>query len=175
MEFKDLIKKRRSVRRFKEDLLPRDLLRDLLETALYAPSAGNVQPWKFTVIQSNHIKEKLAAAALNQRWIAEAPTVVVVQIDLERAFKTYGQRGSSLYAIQDTAATIQTMLLYATYKGIASCWVGAFVEKEVSKILSLSSNLRPVALISLGYAAEDPPAPPRRAAEEVIDFEEDIT
>ncbi len=168
MDFKDLAQKRRSVRRFKNEEIPEELIYELLETATFAPSAGNVQPWKFMVVKSPANKKKLARAALNQSWMVEAPVIVVVMADLDRAFRSYGKRGVSLYAIQDTAAAVQNLLLASRAVDIASCWVGAFSEDDVTAALSLPSYLRPVALVPLGYPAERPVMKPRRALAEVL-------
>ncbi len=165
----DAIKERRSTRSFTENEVPRATVTRILEAAACAPSAGNIQPWKFFVVEDSNTKRELARAALNQLWMAVAPVVVVVCADLARAEKTYGERGRTLYALQDTAAATQNILLAATALGLGSCWVGAFNERMVTSVLSLETPpLRTVAMVPLGHAARAGKAPSRRSIEDII-------
>jgi nitroreductase len=163
------IRERRSIRAFKREAVPRATVTRLLEAAAAAPTAGNVQPWKFFVVEDSAVIRELATAALNQTWMAEAPVVIVVCADLARAGKTYGERGRTLYALQDTAAATQNILLGATALGLGCCWVGAFNERMVASILDLTEHsLRPVAMIPLGHAAKEAKEPSRRPVEDII-------
>lgn len=155
------MRSRRSVRRFADRSLSDGELQPLLEAMRWAPSAGNAQPWRVQVIRDGEQRDKLGAAALGQRFIAEAPLVLVVHVHLEEALHAYGSRGLELYCLQDTAAAIQNLMLAAHAAGLATCWVGAFRESSVAGLLSLPEALRPVALIPIGWPAEAP-APPRR-------------
>ena len=92
------------------------------------------------------MKKSLAAAALNQNFIAEAPLVIVGCTDSRIALK-YGERGVFLYSIQDVACSIMGMMLVAHENGLGSTWVGAFNEEAVSGVLSLPRHLRPVAIV----------------------------
>lgn len=170
MDVFEAIEGRRSIRRFQGRPLPRDILERILGAAVKAPSAGNAQPWRFIVVQGERLKEELVEAALGQGFLAQAPAVVVVCADLIRARRAYGKRGEELYCVQDTAAAIQNMLLAAHALGVGSCWVGAFSEEGVRRILSLPAGLRPVALVPLGYPAEKPPPRPRRPLREVVEY-----
>ncbi len=150
----EAIGQRRSVRNFKPDLIPEFIIQNILNCGLLAPSAGNLQPWQLWVVKSPHLKAALAEAACDQKFVEQAPVVIVVMAEPERSKTRYGRRGAKLYCLQDTAALIQNMLLAATAHGVGSCWVGAFEEKAVSKVLGLSEKLRPVALLPMGYPAE---------------------
>jgi len=163
MDLLDIIKKRRSIRRYKDKPVEEEKIKKLLEAFRWAPSAGNVQPWFVYIIKNKKIKEELVKAALGQRFISEADTVFVICADLKRAYMSYGKRGETLYVYQDTAAGIQNLLLEAYYLGLGSCWVGAFHEESVAKILNLPSNLRPIAIVPVGYPGESPSPPPRRS------------
>ncbi|WEU39888.1 MAG: nitroreductase family protein [Candidatus Odinarchaeum yellowstonii] len=171
MNLMELMYNRRSIRRYKPDVLSDDIIYELIKAAVSAPSAGNVQPWEFIIIKDQEIKINLAKAAYNQMFIAEAPVVIVVCANLAAAARAYGERGVNLYCIQDTAAAIENVILYAYSKGIGSCWVGAFSEKTVEKILSLPEFIRPVALIPLGYPAEMPEKPLRKPLNSIIHFD----
>jgi nitroreductase len=132
-----------------------------VEALVWAPSAGNLQSRRFIFILNQEVKEKVASAALHQRFIAEAPLTVVACAD-SRIRRHYGERGLNLYAIQDVSASIMGMMLVAHEAGLASVWVGAFHEDEVSRVLNLEDELRPVAIVPVGYPGKNPPAPPPR-------------
>jgi nitroreductase len=138
MDVFEAMEKRHSVRAFDPSReVSEELVERLLACACLAPSAGNVQPWRFVVVRDPGLKGKLAAAALGQGFVARAPVVIVVCADLEAHASSYGRRGVELYSIQDTAAAVQNMLLAATALGLGTCWVGAFREEEVSGVLGL--------------------------------------
>ena len=166
----EIIKGRRSVRKFKPDPVPEEELREILEAATCAPSAGNTQEWRFIVVRDPGLKRELAAAAMEQRFLSEAPVVVVVCADLERIRRAYGERGVNVYALQDTAAATQNLLLAAHAKGLGACWVGAFSEVQVREALGLGQMMRPLALVPLGYPAQTPSPRPRRPLEEVVEY-----
>lgn len=171
MDVFEAIKGRRSIRRFAPgDVKDEDLMK-ILEAAIWAPSAGNLQPWEFVVVRNAETKEALARAALNQWFVAEAPVVVVVCANIPRSASYYGERGEKLYCIQDTAAAIQNMLLAIHALGYGACWIGAFREEAVRKILELPLHLRPVAIIPIGVPGEKPTPPPRRPLKKVVHFE----
>jgi nitroreductase len=149
----EAMERRHSVRSFEEDRdVAEDAVEKLLRYACLAPSAGNVQPWRFMVIRDSETKRRLSQAALGQGFVAAAPVVIVVCTDLTAHASSYGRRGVELYSIQDTAAAIENLLLAATSIGLGTCWVGAFREEEASRVLELPQDLRPVALIPVGYA-----------------------
>jgi len=160
MELRDAVLGRRSVRSFRADPVPDALVEELLELARWAPSAGNLQDWFVYVVKSEGVKRALANAAFGQNFVAEAPVVLVVCADLERATH-YGERGVTLYAIQDTAAFVYAFMLLAHERGLGTVWVGAFDENAVRSILDIPPHLRPVAIVPVGYPAR-PPANPGR-------------
>ena len=166
-----LIKKRKSIRKFKPDAIPEDDILSLLEAARWAPSAGNKQPLEIVIVKSTEQKEKLVNAALNQKFIGQVPLVFVVCADVDRSSARYAKRGETLYAIQDTAAATQNILLMATALNYGTVWVGAFNEEAVSSILKLPSNVRPLAIIPIGRAAQDPSPRPRRSIKEFVHHE----
>jgi nitroreductase len=171
MDFNELFENRRSVRSYKDEELEEKIIFELIKAAISAPSAGNIQPWEFIIIRKKQIKEQLVMAALGQTFITEAPVVIVVCADMEKSGKYYGKRGAELYCIQDTAAAIENLILYAKFKGLGTCWIGAFSEKNVSEILNIPSGLRPIAIICIGLPAETPKKPYKRPVEKVIHYE----
>lgn len=170
MEFAEVLAKRRSVRHFsnKHEVSEADI-RALLEAATTAPSAGNIQPWRFTVVRSAEAQERLAAA-LRQRWATAAPVVIVVSVDPRPCAARYGDRGEFLYSLQDTAAATQCILLAAVDRGLASCWIGAFDEDAVRDALGIQAPTTPVAILPIGYSAESAGNPARRPLSEVTNW-----
>ncbi len=138
-----------------------ELVEELLRCACLAPTAGNVQPWRFFVVREQGLKEALARAALGQEFISEAPLDIVVCADLKAHASSYGARGSELYAVQDTAAATQNLLLTATALGLGSCWVGAFKEDTAAEALNLPRHIRPMAIVPIGYPVK-PGSPPNK-------------
>ncbi len=169
MSILDIIKGRRSVRDFKDAEIPEEAVEALIEAIRWAPSAGNLQSRKFYFVLNEDVKDKLARAALNQTFIAKAPLAVVACADQGVASR-YGERGVDLYCIQDVAASVENIMLTAHEIGLGSVWVGAFREDEVRKILRLAANLRPVAIIPVGYPAKTPKAPPRISKDKAVEF-----
>lgn len=167
----EAIKKRRSVRAFKPDAIPDDVLRRVLEAAQWAPSAGDLQARDFIVVKDIGIRKALSYAAWNQNFIAEAPVDVVVCANERRSSVRYGRRGKDLYCILDAAAAVQNLMLAAHALGLGTCWVGAFDDDEVRKILGLPDWERPIAIIPIGYPAEVPRETPRFPLEKVVHSE----
>ena len=171
MEVSEAIRTRRSIRRYTDEEVGPETVRELLDAARWAPSAGNLQPWEFVVVRRPELKEALARAALGQMFVAEAPVVVVVCADQMRSASIYGERGSSLYCLQDTAAATQNLLLAAHDRGLGACWVGAFREREVGCLIGVPPGIRPVAIIPIGHPAERPRPPARRSLRDIIHYE----
>ncbi len=168
MDVFEAIYNRRSVRSYKRDLVPEESLSRVLEAASRAPSAGNLQPWRFIIIRDAARKNALAQAALGQSMVAAAPVVVVVCADQRRSGRYYSERGTNLFCIQDTAAAIENLMLAAFALGLGTCWVGSFDENRAADILRIPNSMRPVAIIPLGYPAEHPNPTPRRPLSEVV-------
>ncbi len=164
----EAIRIRRSTRAFSDEEVPETEVEKLLDAARLAPSAGNIQPWEFVVVREAETKRRLAEAALDQYFIAEAPVVIVVCADEDRSARGYGSRGVNLYCIQDTAAAIENILLAACALGLGACWVGAFRELEVRRILNVPLGVRPVAIIPVGRPAERPRVRHERPLREMI-------
>ena len=171
MDVFEAIEKRRSVRAYTSEEVSEEDVERLIEAARLAPSAGNIQPWEFIVVRNAETKRKLSDAALHEAFIKKAPVVIVVCADVARSSWGYGSRGANLYCLQDTAAATENMLLAAQALGLATCWVGAFHEEEVAKVVNTPRNVRPVAIIPVGRPAEKPRAPPKRSIREIVHYE----
>jgi nitroreductase len=167
----EAIRKRRSIRAYTKEDVSEEEVEELIDAARWAPSAGNIQPWEFIIVRNAETKRKLSAAALNQTSIEEAPVVIVVCANQKRSAWGYGQRGSALYCLQDTAAATQNLLLAACALGLGACWIGAFQEEEARRILDVPEGVRPIAIIPVGHPAEKPTAPSRRNLSEIVHYE----
>ncbi len=167
METASCIITRASVRSFKPDSVPEEALNAILEAATSAPCAGNIQEWHFVVVRNPGNKKRLSSAAFEQAVISNAPVVVVVCADTEEIGRAYGERGGSLYSVQDAATAAENMMLMAWDMGIGSCWVGSFNEQKVKDILVLPQHVRPMAIIPMGYPASRPQKPERKGMKSV--------
>jgi len=169
MDVLKAVKERRSIRDFQKKDIPENIIDKLIEALIWAPSAGNLQARKFYFIKDEGIKKKIAVAALNQHFLAEAPLLVVGCTD-SRISHRYRERGVNLYSIQDVACSLMSMMLVAYENGLGSVWVGAFHEDAVFESLNLPKYLRPVALVAVGYPSKIPSPPPRVSKEEAVEF-----
>lgn len=167
-DFITVLTTRRSVRSFEPNEIPDDKIAKLIAAATLAPTAGNMQAWYFYMVKHAYLRKKLAEMALNQTFIAQAPVVIVVCSDLDRAKAAYKDRGENLYSIQDAAAATQNLLLATHASGLGACWVGAFDERSVSELLDLPPRHRPLALVPIGKPAHQPSNPGRRPIDEIF-------
>lgn len=156
MDYKELVQNRQSTRAFLNEEVELETVKEILEEATTAPSAGNIQPWRFIIIGAQDIKFQLTQASSGQRFIAQAPWVIAVIARCDESASVYGERGRNLYCIQDTAALIMLVLLSATERELGTCWVGAFDEDRVDQILDVKPGERVVALVPIGKPARTP-------------------
>jgi nitroreductase len=163
------IQKRRSIRKFKREPLRDTDLKKILEAGRLAPSGGNLQPWYFIVVRHQETKTALAAAADNQTFVADADTIIVALGDpvISIAKLPYKLSSTRVPHRQDPIIAVEHMILAATALGYGTCWIGAFDEQEVKKILKIPENLEVIALLPIGISEEHPPPSPRKAFTEI--------
>jgi len=154
----DAIRKRKSVRSFKDKAVEDDKLMDVLEAARLAPSASNRQEWRFVVVTDKKKREALAHAALNQAFVGEAPVVIACCAETDGHLMACGE---PCYPI-DVAIAIDHMTLVAAELGLGTCWIGAFRQDEVKKILNIPDNIKVVELLPIGYPADPSPVQKKR-------------
>jgi len=160
------IKNRFSVRAFENRIIDKDILDDILEAARLAPSARNLQSWKFVIINDNEKRVKLTDICKGQKFAADAPvTIAVCATNLDYRM-TCGHQASVI----DAAIAAEHIVLQAAEYGIGSCWIGAFHQEMICELLEVPEDYSVVALLPLGY-----PAIPRRnrilkESKEVISF-----
>jgi len=146
---------RRSIRKYLKKPVEFDKIAVILKAGSKAPSAGNLQDYRFIVLTDKVVIRHVANHCTEQYWIAQAPVAIVVCTDIDRTEAYYGLRGQRLYSIQDAAAAMENMLLAAYDLGLGSCWIGSFEEEYISDALNIPDNIRPQGIITLGYADGD--------------------
>ena len=159
MEVLEVVRKRRSIRRYRTEPVASEDLKRMLEAARLAPSAGNRQPWYFIVVKDAEIKRKLAEAAAHQMFIADADVIVVGVSDPRRSPRWHDR---------DLMIAMEHLILEATELGYGTCWIGAFNEDRVKEILEIPEEYRVVALTPVGVPDESPPPRSRRSLEEIV-------
>ncbi len=157
--FLALVKKRRSIRAYREKTIPEEIIDYILEAGRLAPSSENLQPWKFYVVRNKSTIFKLSKAAplkLNRylKFIASADTIIVLVAEKKPVHWIAKLIGKDYHEL-DVMIAGEHMVLAATDKNIGSCWIGWFSEKKVKRILNLNPAQKPIAMIALGYPQEE--------------------
>ncbi|HVP36386.1 MAG TPA: nitroreductase family protein [Terriglobales bacterium] len=163
----DAIKTRRSIRSFLDKPIEEEKLLRVLEAGRLAPSAKNLQEWRFVVVKDKELKKMVAAAANNQFFLAEASVIIVGCATVVNYVMTCGQYA---YPIDLTIA-MDHMTLQAVEEGLGTCWIGAFEEDEVKKVLQIPQNVRIVQIFPLGYPKIVPPPRQRKKLEEIVCYD----
>lgn len=168
MDIFECIRRRRSIRAYQDRPVPEDALRRILEAINAAPSAGNLQAYQVFLVRDAAKRQALAQASGGQEFVAQAPVVLVFCTDVARSAWRYGQRGERLYALQDATIACAYAQLAAVALGLGTVWVGAFRDEAVIQALNLPRGLHPIAILPIGYPAESPAPPPRRALDDLV-------
>ena len=151
MNFLDLVKTRRSVRTYLEKPVPEDVLLRILESARLAPSANNRQPWRFVVVKDPELRNALGIAANNQRFVGQAPVIIAAIALMPEGLMSCGV---PRYAV-DLSIAVTHMTLAAADEGLGTCWIGAFSQEKVKELLQVPHEYKIVALLPLGYPADN--------------------
>ena len=150
-EMLDLIKKRRSIRKYTDEPVSDEAIRTMLEAAMAAPSADNLQPWEFIVVRDPGLRQQLAQTHPWSRMCAGAPVVFVV----------LGHENRSSHWVEDTSAATENLLLAAAGLDLGAVWVGIYPDRQseahVRKVLGIPENLRVLCLVPVGHPAESKP------------------
>ena len=156
----EVIGKRRSIRKYKQNPVPDELITQILEAARLAPSGSNRQPWHFIVVKDPETKKKLGL----HPWAIEAPVIIVGCID-----PTEGR-----WYVIDGSIAFEHIVLAATNFGLGTCWMGRFLEnlgetdERMKRVLGIPEHMRVLAVTPLGYPNEDPDPRKRKTLEEIV-------
>ncbi len=163
MDAMEAILTRRSIRKYTKQPVPDEVLKELLEAGMYAPSAVNRQPWCFVVINDRKIMNEIPKYHTSSQMLREAAVAILVCCDSDL------QLGEP--DVQDCSAATQNILLAAHAKGLGAVWLGVYpaepVVMAIKKLLNLPEHIIPISLISIGYPAEQKPRPDRYRADKV--------
>jgi len=163
MEVFDAIRTRRSIRKYKSEPIPDEKLRNILEAARLAPSAGNRQPWRFIVIQNIDRKKALAKVVNNQTFLIDASAIIVAIGDPEV---------SARWNEKDHMIALEHIVLAATALDYGTCWIGAFDEDAIKHLLKIPVNVKVIAVLPIGVPDETPAPRPRKEFSEIFFKEE---
>jgi len=165
LEIFKAIRTRRSIRKYRPDSVPDDLIEKVIDAARWAPSSHDRQPWEFIIVKNRYTIEKLAKTHEYSSFMVDTPLVIAVCVD---------QHKSPSLFIQDGSAAIQNLLLAAHAIGLGTCWIAIhnlnFPKSEtyVQKLLSIPENIRVIALISIGWPMEKPLPSKRRELSQMV-------
>ena len=158
MKFKEVIKKRRSIRKYKDTPVPKEQILEILEAARIAPSASHRQPWHFIVVEDKETIKKLAKS----EWAATAPVMIVGLAD---------QAASPVWCINDLGVAFEHIVLAATDLGLGTCWMGQSNREDlVRDLLDVPDNFKVVALTPLGAPDETPAAKERKSLDAIVSW-----
>lgn len=152
----EIFQKRHAVRSFEDKKIEPEKIREILAAAGSAPSAGDLKAREIVSVEDGSLRRKIAHAAHDQDFIAEAPLVLVFFAVLQRSEKKYRQRGRDLYAIQDATLAAGFAWLQAVALDLSACWVGGFEDGEVITNLNISEDWLPICIMPVGYARKQP-------------------
>jgi nitroreductase len=158
----DNILTRRSIRRYETKDLPEEVLRQILEAGRQAPSAANRQPICFVIVK-DHDLLRILCDTLITRFVKAAPLAIVGCADVESLL-------TGKWAVVDATIAMENMVIAAWILGIGSCWIGACNEEKVKKLLKIPDKWKVVALITLGYPAEQPKPRKKKPFEDLFRF-----
>ena len=154
MDVFECIIKRRSVRRYRSDPVPEEMLTKLLNVLRAAPSAANKQPFKFIVVRNPELRRRMVEECHGQKFFREAPVAIIACGDPTLAWKGLGGDKEHDTVDIDTAIAIDHLTLAAMSLGLGTCWVGAFQEPLMKNLFNVSEHIRIVTMTPLGYPAK---------------------
>lgn len=169
MLFDEVLKASRSVRQYKSDPLPPQVIHEILDRVVdYAPSACNLQPWKFLVIPQGTLKEQIVPLCKRNVFMQDAPYLIVALADEAHCYKTIGSYMRS--DVIDLTIAMTYLMLTAADRGLGTCWIGSFEADKLEKLLGVAYPWRILALTPLGYPVQAVPVRPRKGLAEMVEW-----
>lgn len=170
MDFDCLLKERKSIRSYSVKNVSFENIIKICEAARYSPMAGNIYTVRLIIVSNKETKQKLVEAALDQEFILDAPYIIVVCSDISNLERAYGER-AAIYSRQQAGAAIENMLLKVTELGLASCWIGAFEENAVKRILNIPDKIQVEAILPIANPLGEPQAKKKPELKQIVYFE----
>jgi len=167
MDFFEVIENRQSIRSYEDKTVEDDKLQKILRAGQKAPSANNCQEWKFIVVRDKIKREKLTLACKQQKFVAEAPIIIVACATQCDYIMTCGQPAYTV----DVSIAMTHISLAATALDLGTCWLGAFYEDKVKRLLNIPEEIRVVGILTLGYPHYKPPKTNRKSLSEIVCFD----
>ncbi len=159
--FADLARSRRSVRRYKADPVPDELLLQVVEAARWAPTAVNSQPWEFIIVTDPEVKDLVGRHSryMGLGWphIRQSPALIVVCV-----------RRLTPFARDDAIFAAANLMLAAADLGLGTCWIGGFKESVLKPILGIAQDYVLPGFCTIGYPEGETSAPPKRELEDMV-------
>jgi nitroreductase len=171
----DAIKTRRSIRRYLDKDVDEKTVSELIESACAAPSGSNTQPWHFIIVRDKNVKDQLVEVSNRQKWMNEAPVFIVCVADIRSRLTgrnididESSPEENVKQIIRDTAIAVEHIVLEAASRGLGTCWVAWYEQKQIRPILGIPSDKYVVCILTLGHPAETPKPRPKKSPEEII-------
>jgi len=161
----ELIRTRRSIRRYQDRPVPDEMIEQLLEAARWAPSSTNSQPWEFIVVRDPELRRLIGEHSVyffvRQQHVGQAPVVIVL---CSRLVRTPFYR-------EDVALASANIMLQAHALGLGTCWIGAIDKKAIARLVNLPAGHQVLGLLTVGFPAEDPPPPRRKPLDSLVHYD----
>lgn len=161
------IVKRYSCRSYQDKPVEQDALDRVLEAARLAPSAKNMQEWRFVVVRDAQTRAKLVPACCDQAFVGQAPVVIACCAEQADYTMRCGQRAAPI----DVAIAVEHMALQATREGLATCWIGAFWEDKVRALLNIPNPIAIIEMLVLGHPADSPGPKKREPIDTIVSYD----
>lgn len=173
------IEMRRSIRKYINKPVENEKITELLESARLAPSGNNTQPWRYIVVNSEEMKQKITVASNNQKWMLTAPVFIVcvadvrcrIKEDIDVYLDDNSPQDEVKRIIRDTSISAGYILLQANNLGLGTCFVAEFTQEEIRPVLNIPSDKYVLGVITVGYPNETPKARPRKNLEDIVHYE----
>lgn len=179
--FLDLATNRRSVRKYKSEPVPEEVLMRILTAGQMAPSGNNSQPWRFIIVNDAKTKEELFKVAGRQEWILSAPLTIAIVADLkaklpqnrmdeEISIDDNRHINLLLKSVRDASIAADHIVMAAADEGLGSCWIALYEQDDICPVLDVPRHCYVVAIVTIGYPDEKPDAKPRKRLSDIASW-----
>jgi len=147
---------RRSIRNFKKDNIDEEIIYNILKCGLTAPCAGNIQSYNIIRVENKDLKEKIAENLFDQSWIINSPILFIIVKNESKLIEQFGKEEGIRFADQNCSLVAANIMLMSEVYNLGSCFVGAFKEDGIKKVLKIKPKLKVHSIIPIGYKNEKP-------------------